>query len=150
MRDDPIAATSFGIPVDRVRLGAFALSAAVAGIGGAVLVIRTPYVYGPDFPFQLSIQLFAVVLLVGADRLPGALFGALLLTRLPPTLRAVGLVGLEDLLYAVMLLVVIVAFRGRGVGPWLHRRLVAGRLGRPIRVPMPARSAAAAPHLGRR
>ena len=137
VRDEPIAAASFGIPVDRVRLAAFAVSAAAAGVGGALLVVRTPYVYGPDFPFQLSIQLFAVVLLVGADRLPGALAGALILTQLPRALGSFGLAGLADLAYALVLLVVILAFRGRGVGPWLHRRVLMGRLGRPIPIPTP-------------
>ena len=91
-RDEPQAAAAFGVPVARVRLAAFALSAALAGAGGALLLIQTPFVYGPDFPFQLSIQLFAVVLLVGIDRLAGALAGGLLLVVLPRLLSAVGLI----------------------------------------------------------
>ncbi|MCP5026915.1 MAG: branched-chain amino acid ABC transporter permease [Actinomycetia bacterium] len=136
VRDDPIAAAAFGVPVARVQLGAFALSAAAAGVAGAVLVARTPFVSGADYPFQFSIQLFAVALLVGADRPLGALAGALVMTQLPRTLSALGWVGLEDLIYAVVLLVIIRGFRGRGVGPWFRDQLVASRLGQPRRPPI--------------
>ncbi len=137
VRDEPQAAAAFGIPVARVRLAAFALSAGLGGAAGALLLVQTPFVYGPDYPFQLSIQLFAVVLLVGTDRLAGALAGGLLLVVLPRFLSAVGLIGLEDLVYALVLLAVIVAFRGRGIGPWLHGHLVTGELGRDRRAPAP-------------
>ncbi len=130
VRDEPQAAAAFGVPVARVRLAAFALSAALAGAAGAVLLIQAPYVYGPDFPFQLSIQLFAVVLLIGADRLAAAVAGGLFLVLLPRFLSVVGLVGYEDLVYALVLLWVIVAFRGRGIGPVVDRWLVTGPLGR--------------------
>lgn len=130
VRDNPQAAAAFGIPVARVRLAAFAIAGGLGGAGGAVLLVQTPFVYGPDFPFQLSIQLFAVALLVGTDRLAGALAGGLMLVILPRFLSAIGLVGLEDLVYALVLLAVIVAFRGRGVGGWLDARLITGGLGR--------------------
>jgi branched-chain amino acid transport system permease protein len=130
VRDDPVAAAAFGVPVARVRVAAFAVSAAAAGVGGAILVARTPFVHGQDYPFQLSIQLFAMVLLVGSDRLLGALAGAAVITQLPGLLSDLGWIGLEDLIHAVVLLVVILGFRGRGVGPWLNDRLVGGSLGR--------------------
>ena len=136
VRDEPQAAAAFGVPVARVRLAAFALSAALGGAGGALLLVQTPFVYGPDFPFQLSVQLFAVALLVGTDRLAGAIGGGLLLVVLPRFLSALGLIGLEDLVYALVLLGVIVAFRGRGIGPWLHGRLITGGLGRDRRSPV--------------
>ena len=56
--------------------------------------------------------------------------GGLFLVLLPRTLSVVGLVGYEDLVYALVLLWVIVAFRGRGVGPVVDRWLVTGPLGR--------------------
>ncbi len=130
VRDGPQAAAAFGIPVARVRLTAFAMAAALGGAGGAIFLVQTPFVYGPDYPFQLSVQLFAVALLVGTDRLAGALAGGLLLVLLPRFLSAIGLIGLEDLVYALVLLAVIVAFRGRGVGGWLDAAVVRGDLGR--------------------
>ncbi len=135
VRDGPTAAAAFGVPVARVRLAAFALSAGLGGAGGAILLIQTPFVYGPDYPFQLSIQLFAVVLLVGSDRLAGALAGGLFLVLLPRFLSVVGLVGYEDLVYSLILLAVIVAYRGRGVGPEVYARLVASPFGRDLRPP---------------
>ncbi|MEM9562279.1 MAG: branched-chain amino acid ABC transporter permease [Actinomycetota bacterium] len=138
VRDEPQAAAAFGVPVARVRLAAFALSAALAGAGGALLVVQTPFVYGPDFPFQLSIQLFAVVLVLGADRLGGAVAGGLWLVLLPRALRVVGLAGYVDLVYALVLLAAIVALRGRGIGPLVERWSVTGRLGRDRRPPVGA------------
>ncbi len=146
VRDEPQAAAAFGIPVARVRLMAFAMAAGLGGAGGALLLVRTPFVYGPDYPFQLSIQLFAVALLVGTDRLAGALAGGLLLVILPRFLSAIGLIGLEDLVYALVLLAVIVAFRGRGVGGWLDAAIIRGDLGRDRRIPTGlARSGLSAP-----
>ena len=103
---------------------------------GALLVARTPFVSGADYPFQFSIQLFAIVLLVGADRPLGALAGAIVMTRLPEGLSALGWVGLEDLIYAIVLLVIIRVFRGRGMGAWFHDQLVTSRLGQPRRPPV--------------
>jgi branched-chain amino acid transport system permease protein len=68
-RDQVDAAVGLGVPVARLRLGAFTASAAIAGLGGALGVelsqVADPSAYGP----VLSFQLFVAVILGGA-RLP--------------------------------------------------------------------------------
>ena len=68
-RDHPAAAIGLGVPVARVRLGAFAASATIAGLAGALGVelaqVADPSSYGPI----LSFELFVAVILGGA-RIP--------------------------------------------------------------------------------
>jgi branched-chain amino acid transport system permease protein len=68
-RDQVDAAVGLGVPLARLRLGAFTASAAIAGLAGALGVelsqVADPSAYGP----VLSFQLFVAVILGGA-RLP--------------------------------------------------------------------------------
>jgi branched-chain amino acid transport system permease protein len=68
-RDQVDAAVGLGVPVARLRLGAFTTSAVIAGLAGALGVelaqVADPSAYGP----VLSFQLFVAVILGGA-RLP--------------------------------------------------------------------------------
>jgi branched-chain amino acid transport system permease protein len=68
-RDQVDAAVGLGVPVARLRLGAFTASAVIAGLAGALGVelsqVADPSAYGP----VLSFQLFVAVILGGA-RLP--------------------------------------------------------------------------------
>jgi ABC-type branched-subunit amino acid transport system ATPase component/ABC-type branched-subunit amino acid transport system permease subunit len=77
VRADAPAARSAGIPVERIRFGALAGSAAVGGLAGGLLALNAhvadPTAYGP----LLSVKLFVVVLLGGAARRLGPAVGLL-------------------------------------------------------------------------
>jgi branched-chain amino acid transport system permease protein len=123
MRDAPVAARTLGIDIDRLRLEAFALSAAFGGAAGA-LAAHTQRVVSPEvleFPVMVTILTMAVV--GGRGRIAGALVGAVLLIHLPEWFR-----GLESgylILYGAVLLGCIVAAPWGLVGTLEHLR---GRL----------------------
>ncbi|MBP2229341.1 branched-chain amino acid transport system permease protein [Azospirillum agricola] len=88
VRDDPMAASTLGLDVGRLRLTAFAVSALFAGAAGA-LAVHTQRVVSPEvleFPVMVSILTIAVV--GGRGRMAGAVLGAVLLVHLPEWFRA--------------------------------------------------------------
>ncbi len=83
VRDDEIAASLSGIHVARTKVTAFAISAACAGLAGALLALSTGVVNTGEFPLTLSIQLLAAMVLGGTGTLVGMVWGGILLVYLP-------------------------------------------------------------------
>jgi branched-chain amino acid transport system permease protein len=83
VRDSELAATASGVNSARYKVAAFGVSAAFAGVGGALLAINTAYVSPNSFPIERSLYLIvgAVVGLYGS--IWGAALGALLIQFLP-------------------------------------------------------------------
>jgi branched-chain amino acid transport system permease protein len=76
VRDAPIAAVSSGLNLARYKTFAFGISAAYAGVAGALLAISTSYVNPDTFPISLSILLLTGAVVGGLGSLEGMLFGA--------------------------------------------------------------------------
>ncbi|WP_144186099.1 branched-chain amino acid ABC transporter permease [Elioraea rosea] len=114
-------ALALGVPVYRLRLAAFTLSGAVAGLAGAVLANQSSFVSPDLLSWQRSGELMVMVILGGQ----GTLFG--------PVLGAIALLAAEEELAAITehwmlilgpaLLLVVLFFRG-GLWP-----LIAGKRG---------------------
>jgi branched-chain amino acid transport system permease protein len=85
VRQSEVTATSAGINTTLYKLWAFALSAAIAGVAGAILVAGAG-VTTTQFPVHESILLLAVVLLGGVYNLWGAIVAAFFLRVLPKLL----------------------------------------------------------------
>jgi branched-chain amino acid transport system permease protein len=83
VRDDEIAASLAGIHVARTKVSAFAVSAACAGLGGALLALSTGIVNTGSYPLTLSIQLLAAMVLGGTGTLFGMVWGGILIVYLP-------------------------------------------------------------------
>jgi branched-chain amino acid transport system permease protein len=83
VRDDEIAASLAGVHVARTKVVAFALSAACAGLGGALLSLSTGVVNTGEFPLTLSIQLLAAMVIGGTGTLVGMVWGGILLVYMP-------------------------------------------------------------------
>jgi branched-chain amino acid transport system permease protein len=82
-RDDEAAAALVGIPVARVRLGAFVVSAATAGLGGGLYVYLTGTALPGYFGLTTSLFLLVAVVLGGAGSLVGAVGGTLFVVAVP-------------------------------------------------------------------
>lgn len=83
VRDDEIAASLCGINVARTQVSAFIVSAACAGVGGA-LYVEISNLAAPDaFTVTLSLYLLAGVVLGGLGSLAGAVYGSIVLVLLP-------------------------------------------------------------------
>ena len=83
VRDSEAAAWGLGIHVPRVKVQAFALSAAITGLAGALLAHQTKYLTPDGFGLMLSMQLVLAVVIGGLGSLRGAILGALLIGLLP-------------------------------------------------------------------
>ncbi|MCM0677062.1 branched-chain amino acid ABC transporter permease [Micromonospora phytophila] len=83
VRDDEVAARLAGIHVARTQVLAFVVSAATAGLGGALLAVLAQSVSPGAFSLTLSLFLLMAVVIGGLGSLAGAAWGAVLLVALP-------------------------------------------------------------------
>jgi len=90
LRDDEVAASLAGLNVGRLQVLAFVVSAACAGLGGALLATWAASASPGEFSLTLSIGLLTAVVLGGLGSLPGALWGSLVLVLVPGYLTNLG------------------------------------------------------------
>jgi len=126
LRDNEIAAISFGIDPFRYKSLAFGWSAAYAGIAGGLLALTTAYVNPDVYALQLSITLLTGTVLGGLETLWGAIVGGLVVEFLPLWAQSVNPAA-SSLVYGVSLIVVMIAMPA-GIAGTLPRVLHALRL----------------------
>lgn len=90
VRDQEVAAELAGIELGRWRVLAFVVSAAAAGLAGAVLALVVRLTAPTGFTIVLSLSLLTAIVIGGLGSLLGALIGAALLVFLPRLLRDAG------------------------------------------------------------
>lgn len=132
VRDSEIAAQSMGIHLARTKTLAFAVSAAITGIAGALFAHKVGFLAPDIFTVLLSIQLLLLVVVGGVGSLHGAVFGAAFVAVLP-----VVIASLRDTLPAAiaqqpalepgifgLVLVLVILFEPLGMyGRWRKVRL---------------------------
>jgi branched-chain amino acid transport system permease protein len=80
LREDELAATCLGINATRIKLSAFALSAAIAGLAGGLFASKLATTSDPHtYSFNLSITVLCCLILGGLGSIRGVLLGVLLL-----------------------------------------------------------------------
>jgi branched-chain amino acid transport system permease protein len=77
VREDPLAAASMTIPVNRVKLAAVAAGAVVAALAGTIFAAQQTSVFPTDFDTPYLILIYAGLILGGAGSIAGACLGAL-------------------------------------------------------------------------
>ena len=87
LREDATAAELAGIPVRRLKLFAFAVGGAIAGLSGTAFAAVQLGVFPQNFDLTLLIMIYAAVVLGGAGSLPGVLLGAAVISVVPEILR---------------------------------------------------------------
>jgi branched-chain amino acid transport system permease protein len=120
VRDDETAAKLAGVSVARTQVLAFVISAACAGLAGALFAVLAQSVSPGAFPLTLSLFLVMAIVIGGLGRLWGALIGAVLLVALPSWAQSIaestGSQRLEGNLaltfFGVVLVVVMLAAPG--------------------------------------
>jgi branched-chain amino acid transport system permease protein len=131
IRDSEISAQSMGIHLARYKTLSFALSAALAGIGGALYAHKIQFLSPEQFSIVQSIDLLLLVVIGGLGSVHGAFLGAIFLIVMPQLIAmakdylpdAVGqAAGLQGAVYGLML-VAFVLFEPMGLyGRWLKVR----------------------------
>jgi branched-chain amino acid transport system permease protein len=83
IRDSEIAAVASGVNRAKYKVLAFGVSAAFAGVAGALFAINVAYVAPDTFPIQLSLYLLVGAVVGFFGSIWGAVLGALLIQFLP-------------------------------------------------------------------
>ncbi|MFZ5693060.1 MAG: ATP-binding cassette domain-containing protein [Pseudomonadota bacterium] len=86
VRDAEVAARSIGLNPTIVKTGAFALSAVLTGLAGAMFAPLLMFVAPSNFPFSQSILFLLAVIVGGAGWTFGPVIGAIVAVVLPETL----------------------------------------------------------------
>lgn len=112
IRDDDVAARTYGVSLDRYKGLAFAVSGFAAGISGAISAHLYSYINNETWTSQVSILALTMVILGGMGNVLGAIIGAVVLTGLPEVFRFT--TEYRMLIYGLVLLLVI-RFRPQGL-----------------------------------
>ena len=83
IRDSEISAQSMGIHLARYKTLSFAISAALAGIGGALYAHKLQFISPDQFNILQSIDLLLMVVIGGLGSVHGAFLGAIFLIAMP-------------------------------------------------------------------
>lgn len=75
LREDPLAAEVMSIPVNRLKLLAFVLGAAIAGLCGTIFAASFTAVTAGSFGVPLLILLYAIIILGGLGSIAGVILG---------------------------------------------------------------------------
>jgi branched-chain amino acid transport system permease protein len=119
LREDPLAAEAMSMPVNRLKLMAFAFGAGIAGLAGCIFAAVLTAVTPGNFALPILITIYAVVILGGFGSLTGVFVGAIVINVSFQFLAPENPQGnARVLFYAVLLLLLVLALR-----PWW--RLVA-------------------------
>ncbi len=119
VREDALAAEVLSVPVNRLKLFAFAFGAGIAGFTGTIFAAVQTGVFPQNFDLALLITVYAMLILGGAGSLVGAALGAIIINAILEVLSTpeqatfvffVG-IGLALLVY---------------VRPWWRLGLIAG------------------------
>ena len=109
LRDNRIAAESVGIQVTKYKLMAFVTSAVLAGAAGVLYAMNYSAIAAKKFDFNTSILVLVFVVLGGLGNIRGSIISAAFLTVLPEFLRELHLDQYRMLVYAIVLILVMLA-----------------------------------------
>lgn len=88
IHQDETAAEVMGIDVVRIKLLAFGVGAAIAGIAGGLYAHHATYMDSTTFNIMLSVEILVFVVVGGGSTYWGPMVGALVLNAIPEFLRA--------------------------------------------------------------
>jgi branched-chain amino acid transport system permease protein len=124
VEDDERVADLLGLNVRMIRVWAFAIGGALAGLGGALYAHHFSFIEGQSFTVLLSVYIVLYVILGGVQSVLGPLLGAAFFTLLPELFR----MGKEwrYVLFAAAV-ILLMAWRPQGIltanpiAQWLRR-----------------------------
>jgi branched-chain amino acid transport system permease protein len=131
IRDSEISAQSMGIHLAYYKTLSFAISAALAGIAGALYAHNLQFISPDQFNILQSIDLLLMIVIGGVGSVHGAFLGAIFLITMPQVIAMVKdflppvvgqAPGLQGLVYGLVL-IAFVLFEPMGLyGRWLKIR----------------------------
>jgi branched-chain amino acid transport system permease protein len=136
MRDSPLAASSMGIDVSRLKVLAFAVSAAFAALGGVLYAPIINFIGVEHFTLWLSITFISMIVVGGLGSIAGSFLGAAFVVLVPELLRGFG--AYHQIIYGLAMILVFMFWPTGLVG---ILALLAGRASGAKRTAPPAATA---------
>ena len=131
IRDSEVSAQSMGIHLARYKTMAFAISAGMTGLAGALFAHYVRFLAPDAFDVLLSVQFVTIVFVGGLGSLRGAILGAMFVRLLPQFIAIVRddlpfgigrMPGLEPSLFGLVLVLVSCSSRAASNGLWLKMK----------------------------
>jgi branched-chain amino acid transport system permease protein len=122
LREDPLAAEAMSMPVNRLKLMAFAFGAGIAGLTGCIFAAVLTAVTSGNFALPILITIYAAVILGGIGSLTGVVIGAIVINvsfqfLAPENPQS----NARILFYGIVVLLLVL-----GVRPWWRLGAVLG------------------------
>jgi ABC-type branched-subunit amino acid transport system permease subunit len=122
LREDPLAAEAMSMPVNRLKLMAFAFGAGIAGLTGCIFAAVLTAVTSGNFALPILITIYAAVILGGIGSLTGVVIGAIVINvsfqfLAPENPQS----NARILFYGIIVLLLVL-----GVRPWWRLGAVLG------------------------
>jgi branched-chain amino acid transport system permease protein len=130
IRDSEISASCMGVNLAKYKTMAFAVSAALTGVGGALYAHKLAFISPEQFTLFQSIELITIVILGGIGFLHGAVLGSVFIIVLPQLIsiakdwlpQGMAPSGLQAIVFGLVLILFII-FEPLGLyGRWLKIR----------------------------
>jgi branched-chain amino acid transport system permease protein len=141
IRDNPLRARAVGVPVNRRLVAVYTLSAAYAGIAGALLAQTTQFVSLDVLAFHRSADVLLVLVIGGAGYLYGGLIGAILFKALQDHLAAITPQYWHFWIGVLLVILVLVGRDRVTAAPAAFWRRLSGRRSMARPVPLAAKPA---------
>jgi branched-chain amino acid transport system permease protein len=119
LKNDEMAARSFGIDVYKLKMKIYVLASAMAGLAGILVGLRTRVILPDMFSWSLSAEMQIFLFVGGTNSLTGAVLSSFFLKLMPEFFRGITIFGqslqeYRTIIYCVLVLVII-NYRPQGV-----------------------------------
>lgn len=114
VREDEDVAQALGIALVRVKLSAYTMGAAFAGLAGGIFAGMVGSAFPQSFQLLVSVNVLAILVVGGIGSLPGVLVGAAALIGAPEVLRDLG--EYRYLIYGLVI-IAVVRLKPEGLSP---------------------------------
>ncbi|MCJ7658101.1 MAG: branched-chain amino acid ABC transporter permease [Anaerolineales bacterium] len=119
LKNDEVAARSFGIDVYKLKLKIYILASAIAAFAGILMALRNRVITPDSFGWASSAEMQIFLFFGGTNSLTGAVLSASVLKLIPEFLRGINLFGTSlqeyrTIIYCIMIIIVI-NFRPQGI-----------------------------------
>ncbi len=106
VRDNEIAAEATGIPVNKIKVLTFVISAFFAGIAGVIYAHNLNIIKPSYFDYNMSINILLFAVLGGLGSIKGSIIAVVVIVLLPEMLRVIG--DYRMLIYSVALISIMI------------------------------------------
>ncbi len=114
LRGSPVASDCMGVSVYRYKVYAFVISAALAGLAGALYAYSEQYISPNTYNFELTVLFLLAVIMGGRKSRIGSLLGAAIIVLLPKLLDDITMFRWVSVAIAVGVLIGSIVFVQKG------------------------------------